>query len=146
MHKKRARIVTLHLFMPCQLQTHALMQSIVKDSFMTAAPPKQSIVNAMLYDGVEIKLDSLKWTPFCQRWSRLMACTQSLFEWGQEWFYQEVKNGVIICAWQKLKASPRGPLPSRWPQGGLVLEHPLTLWDHTSTAAAGIKPPLSSQW
>lgn len=50
---------------------------------------------------------------------------------------QEVKNGVVICAWQKLRACPWGPLPPCWPQGSTLLQHPLTFWDHTSTPAAG---------
>lgn len=34
---------------------------------------------------------------------------------------QEVKNGMVICAWQKLRAFPWGPLPPCWPQGSLFL-------------------------
>lgn len=57
---------------------------------------------------------------------------------------QEVKNGVVICAWQKLRAFPRGPLPPCWPQGSLLLQqHPLTLWDHTSTPAAAMAHPAT---
>lgn len=51
---------------------------------------------------------------------------------------QEVKNGMVICAWQELRAFPRGPMPPCWPQVSHLLQHPLTLWDHTSTPAAGV--------
>lgn len=57
---------------------------------------------------------------------------------------QEVKNGVVICAWQKLRAFPWGPLPPCWPQGSLLLQHPLTLRDHTSTPAAGMAHPAAA--
>lgn len=57
----------------------------------------------------------------------------------------EVKNGVVICAWQKLRAFPWGPMPPCWPRGSLLLQHPLTLWDHTSTPAAAVAHPSNAK-
>lgn len=134
-------VVTLHSFMP---NSYRAMHSNIQFKnwwIVHINPKRQTVKNKILEDrrnkDWRVRVNSFLSEPELTHG----VCVE--FIWlGTGMIFsvknQEVKNGVVICAWQKLRAFPWGPLPPCWPQGSLLLQHPLTLWDHTSTPAAGI--------